>query len=90
MAHHRDEEKEHAAMTIEWLRRNDPVFDDQLRTYLFTDDPITEVESIAEGRAAEPDVAASGAPDSPPGPTTTRLGLGIGSLKVGIHEEDTP
>jgi ferritin-like protein len=44
LAHNRDEEKEHAAMTIEWLRRNDPVFDRHLRTYLFTDAPITEIE----------------------------------------------
>src|SRR3954465_5902082 len=36
LAHNRDEEKEHAAMTLEWLRRRDPVFDTVLRTYLFT------------------------------------------------------
>ena len=44
LAHNRDEEKEHAAMGIEWLRRNDPKFDEELRTYLFTEGPITEVE----------------------------------------------
>jgi len=27
LAHNRDEEKEHAAMLIEYLRENDPVFD---------------------------------------------------------------
>ena len=32
------------AWTIEWLRRNDPVFDRMLRTYLFTEAPITEIE----------------------------------------------
>ena len=50
LAHNRDEEKEHASMTIEWLRRNDPVFDRHLRTYLFTEDPITvlEVEAAAD------------------------------------------
>ena len=37
MAHNRDEEKEHAAMTLEWLRRNDAKWDEVLRTYLFTD-----------------------------------------------------
>src|SRR5205814_1673413 len=36
LAHNRDEEKEHAAMVIEWLRRNDAVFERHLRTYLFT------------------------------------------------------
>ncbi len=49
LAHNRDEEKEHAAMTLEWLRRRDPKLDEQLRTYLFTDGPITEVEDEAEG-----------------------------------------
>jgi ferritin-like protein len=44
LAHNRDEEKEHAAMAIEWLRRNDETFDRQLRTYLFTDGPITAIE----------------------------------------------
>ena len=48
MAHNRDEEKEHAAMTLEWLRRNDPKWDEVLRTYLFTDLPIVEVEHDAE------------------------------------------
>ena len=49
LAHNRDEEKEHAAMTIEWLRRNDPVLDRHLRTYLFSEGSITEVEAEATG-----------------------------------------
>lgn len=49
LAHNRDEEKEHAVMTLEWLRRRDPVLDRQLRTYLFTTAPVTEVEERAEG-----------------------------------------
>jgi hypothetical protein len=44
MAHNRDEEIEHACMTLEWLRRNMPGWDEQLRTYLFTDGDITELE----------------------------------------------
>ena len=44
LAHNRDEEKEHAAMVLEWLRRRDPAWDEQLRTYLFTGKPILEVE----------------------------------------------
>jgi ferritin-like protein len=44
LAHNRDEEREHAAMILEWLRRNDPRWDRVFRTYLFTDDPITELE----------------------------------------------
>jgi ferritin-like protein len=56
LAHNRDEEKEHAAMTLEWLRRHDPGWDQMLRTYLFTDAPITEVEDADTngGRAAGP------------------------------------
>jgi uncharacterized protein len=55
LAHNRDEEKEHAAMTLEWLRRNDARWNEVLRTYLFTELPITEVEVIAEAAdAAEP------------------------------------
>ena len=52
LAHNRDEEKEHASMTLEWLRRRDPVMDRHLRTYLFTTEPITEVETEAEAAAA--------------------------------------
>ncbi len=48
LAHNRDEEKEHAAMTLEWLRRHDPVLDKHLRTYLFTSEPVTRVEAEAE------------------------------------------
>ena len=48
LAHNRDEEKEHAAMTLEWLRRHDSKWDEMLRTYLFTDEPIIEVEEEAE------------------------------------------
>ncbi len=44
LAHNRDEEKEHAAMTLEWLRRHDPALDRQLRTYLFTSAPVLEIE----------------------------------------------
>lgn len=40
LEHNRDEEKEHAAMLIEWLRRNDPQFEHELKDYLFTDKEI--------------------------------------------------
>src|SRR3954453_20799035 len=59
LAHNRDEEKEHAAMTLEWLRRHDPALDKHLRTYLFTDAPVTEVEV---------EVAAEHGADADPGP----------------------
>ncbi|UCX04561.1 ferritin-like domain-containing protein [Shewanella glacialimarina] len=40
LAHNRDEEKEHAAMLLEWIRRQDSTFDKKLKDYLFTDKPI--------------------------------------------------
>jgi hypothetical protein len=67
LAHNRDEEKEHAAMTIEWLRRNDPVLDRHLHTYLFTSERIVGLESQAE--------------DSGPVHQPADGSLGIGSLR---------
>lgn len=40
LAHNRDEEKEHAAMLLEWIRRQDPTFDKELKGCLFTEKPI--------------------------------------------------
>ncbi len=40
LAHNRDEEKEHAAMVLEWIRRRDPKFDSELKDYLFTEKTI--------------------------------------------------
>jgi ferritin-like protein len=40
LAHNRDEEKEHASMILEWIRRADPTFNKELKDYLFTDKPI--------------------------------------------------
>lgn len=45
LRHNRDEEKEHAMMALEWWRRRDPVLDRYMRTYLFTEAPITEIEA---------------------------------------------
>ena len=45
LAHNRDEEKEHAAMLLEWMRRNDEKFAEEIDTYLKTDRPIEELES---------------------------------------------
>ncbi|MDI9388612.1 MAG: ferritin-like domain-containing protein [Synergistota bacterium] len=47
LAHNRDEEIEHAAMLVEWLRRNMDKWDEELRTYLFTTAPLTHGESGA-------------------------------------------
>jgi hypothetical protein len=45
LAHNRDEEKEHASMVLEWIRRHDPAFNEHLKKYLFTTLPITERET---------------------------------------------
>ena len=44
LIHNRDEEKEHAAMLIEWIRRQDPEFHEELKTYLFKEEDITDLE----------------------------------------------
>jgi ferritin-like protein len=66
LAHNRDEEKEHAAMALEWLRRRDPALDGHLREYLFSQGSITGRESAAEAEGQ-----ASGG-----GPGDGSLGLG--------------
>ncbi len=53
LEHNRDEEKEHAVMTLEWLRRHDPMLDRHLRTYLFSDGSITARESAAESASGQ-------------------------------------
>ncbi len=72
--HNRDEEIEHAAMALEWLRRNDPVWAEELETYLFTDAEITAVEEEAEGGEGE------GAESTG---SSSNQSLGISSLKGG-------
>ena len=69
LAHNRDEEKEHASMVLEWLRRHDETLSGHLKTYLFTTGEITGIEAIAEGTAGD------GATADGDG------GLGIGSLR---------
>lgn len=51
LLHNMSEEVEHACMLLEWLRRNVPGFDANLKTYLFKDAPITEIEGEATGEA---------------------------------------
>jgi hypothetical protein len=75
LAHNRDEEKEHAAMVLEWLRRNDEAFAGHLSTYLYSQGPITAVEaSTKQGEAAS---SAAGSDSA----ATRDESLGIGSLK---------
>jgi len=53
MAHNRDEEKEHAAMLIEWVRRNMENWDKELHDYLFTTEPLGTHEAPADSRNAD-------------------------------------
>jgi uncharacterized protein len=75
LAHNRDEEKEHAAMVIEWLRRRDPAWDARLRQYLFTEASVLDIEHAAD----EGDGAPAG-----PGPGSAGS-LNIGSLRGGTN-----
>jgi ferritin-like protein len=70
LTHNRDEEKEHASMALEWLRRRDKALDDHLRTYLFKAEPVSEIAEAAEAGEAggEPNGNSNGS-------------LGIGSLR---------
>ncbi|NLB20199.1 MAG: hypothetical protein GX829_05070 [Clostridium sp.] len=69
LAHNRDEEIEHAVMTLEWLRRNmGTQWDKEMRTYLFTEGSIAHLEEGAEGSGEEK-------------PKSNAQGLGIGDLK---------
>ncbi len=71
LAHNRDEEKEHAMMLLEWLRRRDAKFAEMIGTYIGSEGPITEVEKAAtEDGGAE----TTGAPSA---------GGRTGSLDVG-------
>jgi ferritin-like protein len=50
LLHNAGEEMEHAAMVLEWIRRNDRGFDKQLREYLFQEGSIVGREEDAEGK----------------------------------------
>jgi ferritin-like protein len=47
LLHNMREEMEHASMLLEWIRRNDPDFARHMKTYLFTEKPILEIEDEA-------------------------------------------
>ncbi len=49
LEHNRDEEIEHATMVLEWLRRNMDKWDEEMKTYFFTEKSILDVEEEAEG-----------------------------------------
>jgi len=73
LAHNRDEEKEHAAMMLEWLRKHDSGLDEHLRTYLFASRPVLEIEEQADAACAD----SGGQQDD----TANTGSLNIGSLR---------
>ena len=70
LAHNRDEEKEHADMVLEWLRRRDPKLDEHLRNYLFIDQTPLEREEELEGNGEQNQISDGS--------------LGIGSLRAEV------
>lgn len=77
LAHNRDEEKEHAMMVLEWLRRNDATFDEMIRTYLLKSGSIVGHEESATGGNG----AGNGENGESGGGNASGGSLGIGSLK---------
>jgi uncharacterized protein len=69
LEHNRDDEKEHAAMALEWLRRHDAALDEELRRYLFTEGSITGIALAAVDEEQSDGDSGS---------------LGIGSLRVEV------
>ena len=76
LLHNRNEEVEHAMMTLEWLRRRDAKIDETARMFLFAEGEITEIE--AAKKAA---MAASGGGSTAPSAPSASPSLGIGSLR---------
>ena len=80
LAHNRDEEKEHAMMVLEWLRRHDPKLDEHMRTYLFTDGSIVGREKAVEHGGS------AGSSSSSEGPASGGS-LNLGSLRGHVAKE---
>jgi ferritin-like protein len=83
LTHNKNEEVEHAMMTLEWLRRKSSVFDANIGTYLNSEGPITEVEeSMTAGASGKGEGGASKKSEASSGKSyNTSESLGIGSLK---------
>ncbi|HLK89247.1 MAG TPA: ferritin-like domain-containing protein [Polyangia bacterium] len=77
MIHNRNEEAEHAMMTLEWLRRRDAKIDEVTHTYLFAEGEITEIEEAKKAAQAAAGGASAGGATSAAGSPS----LGIGSLR---------
>ena len=53
LAHNRDEEIEHACMALEWLRRNMPGWDRELRKFLFREEEVSSLEGTPPAGTGE-------------------------------------
>ena len=78
LEHNRDEEKEHAAMALEWIRRHDAKFAEHLKTFLFTSGPITGIEQTEIHGGGNGGGGNGGEEASAP---SSDGSLGIGSLR---------
>lgn len=75
LLHNMREEMEHACMVLEWIRRNNADFEGHMRTYLFTEAPIIDVEHAAE--------EGGGDGDTPPSPGDRKFTVGTMKKKKG-------
>jgi ferritin-like protein len=78
LRHNRDEEKEHAAMVLEWIRRRDPGLDAKLREYLFSEGSIVGREDALERGRGTAGNGAAGA-----GGNGAAVASSVGSLRGG-------
>jgi ferritin-like protein len=76
LRHNRDEEKEHAAMVLEWIRRRDPGFEAKLREYLFSEGSIVRREAALEQAATGATAGAATVADR-----TNGTAASVGSLR---------
>lgn len=82
LTHNKNEEVEHAMMTLEWLRRKHEVFAENIETYIGSSGPITEVEEkLMAGAGGKGERGTSRKSDSGGSSYNTSESLGIGSLK---------
>ncbi len=72
LAHNRDEEKEHAMMVLEWLRRRDAKLTEMIGTYVNSTGSIVAAETAATGEVGD----GGGAGDSAATPADGSLGIG--------------
>ena len=86
LAHNRDEEIEHACMTLEWLRRISPTWRDVIATYLYSQGDITAVEDAAEKGETRPTRGGGGGRDVQPRAGASGVegdDAGFGALAIG-------